>query len=278
MSGGSGGDTYYVDNLGDRVFEANVVGIDTVYSAVSFSIASQFVENIVLTGVGSVNAVGNSLNNSIVGNGGNNIIGGGAGVDTMNGGAGHDTYYVESSVLDHVIEASGQGSDTVYSSVSRSFANSFVETNPADRLGQPQHDGEPGRQHDCRQQRQQRGQRPGGPRCAVRRSRARLLRVQHRAWRREHRQDHRLQSGRPHDPARQRDLSAGWRRSRDIAARLLPGQHDRPRTGCQRLPDLRAGHRPSVLRQQRLRVAGGNFHFATLAAGLPIGSADFLVV
>jgi Ca2+-binding RTX toxin-like protein len=46
MHGGSGNDTYYVDNFGDKVFEANGSGTDTVRTSVSFSVASQFVENV----------------------------------------------------------------------------------------------------------------------------------------------------------------------------------------------------------------------------------------
>ncbi|HEV2898269.1 MAG TPA: calcium-binding protein, partial [Pseudaminobacter sp.] len=93
MHGGSGNDTYYVDNFGDKVFEANGAGtgMDTVRTSVSFSVASQFVENVELLGSGSINAIGNNLNNTITGNAGNNAIDGRGGIDTMIGGAGNDT-------------------------------------------------------------------------------------------------------------------------------------------------------------------------------------------
>jgi Ca2+-binding RTX toxin-like protein len=83
MEGGNGSDTYVVDNAGDTVVEANVSGTDLVRSSVSFSIAGQFVENLTLTGSGSVNATGNSLDNSIAGNSGNNTMSGAQGADTF---------------------------------------------------------------------------------------------------------------------------------------------------------------------------------------------------
>ena len=69
MEGGGGHDTYTVDNAGDQVIEANVAGSsDLVNSSVSFSIASQFVENLTLTGGAAINATGNKLNNVLTGN------------------------------------------------------------------------------------------------------------------------------------------------------------------------------------------------------------------
>ena len=76
MEGGGGNDTYTVDNAGDTVIEANIAGsVDTVHSSVSFSIASQFVENLTLTGTADINATGNNLNNVLTGNRGNTLIG-----------------------------------------------------------------------------------------------------------------------------------------------------------------------------------------------------------
>jgi Ca2+-binding RTX toxin-like protein len=83
MEGGAGGDTYVVDNAGDTVAEANVSGSDLVRSSVSFSLAGQFIERLTLTGSGSVNATGNSLDNSIAGNSGNNTLTGAQGADTF---------------------------------------------------------------------------------------------------------------------------------------------------------------------------------------------------
>ncbi|MFN4140372.1 CAP domain-containing protein [Aestuariivirga sp.] len=88
MFGGNGSDAYFVDNTGDVVDETGTDGVDTVFSSVSFSLADSArakgsVENLTLTGTGSVNATGNSLNNVIMGNAGANKLSGGSGIDTV---------------------------------------------------------------------------------------------------------------------------------------------------------------------------------------------------
>ncbi|GLK79744.1 calcium-binding protein [Methylopila turkensis] len=126
MEGGEGSDTYYVDHSGDRVIEADVAGLDTVNSAVSFSLAGQFIEKLVLTGEAAINGTGNSQANTIIGNGAANTINGGGGADRMEGGAGDDVYVVD-DLGDRVVEANVAGFDTVNSAVSFSLAGQFIE-------------------------------------------------------------------------------------------------------------------------------------------------------
>jgi Ca2+-binding RTX toxin-like protein/chemotaxis regulatin CheY-phosphate phosphatase CheZ len=116
LSGGQGNDTYFVDNLGDVVIENAGEGIDTVNSSVTFTLGNN-IENLTLTGVAAVGAMGNTQDNLLTGNASSNLLDGGAGVDTMTGGLGNDTYVVDSSG-DVVIENANEGWDAVQSSIS----------------------------------------------------------------------------------------------------------------------------------------------------------------
>ncbi len=99
MQGGTGNDTYSVDNVGDRVLEAANAGVDTVNAGVSFTLSDN-VERLTLVGSGSINGIGNGLDNMITGNGGNNLLNGGAGDDTLISNGGKDVFI------------GGMGSDT----------------------------------------------------------------------------------------------------------------------------------------------------------------------
>jgi Ca2+-binding RTX toxin-like protein len=144
MLGGAGNDTYVVDHSADMVIEASGNGTDTVLSSVSFNLAGQFIESLVLTGSESLEAIGNSQQNSLTGNdaanllhglggkdrllggGGDDILDGGTGADTMLGGAGNDTFILDDAG-DRAIEATGEGIDTVRASMSFSLRGQFLE-------------------------------------------------------------------------------------------------------------------------------------------------------
>ena len=136
MDGGSGNDTYLVDNAGDLASDSGS-GTDRVRSAVSHTLGNG-IENLTLLGTSNLSASGNTLDNTITGNTGNNTLAGGQGYDTLNGGGGNDdltstdgddrllgglgndTYRVAYD-SDDIVEAAGQGLDTVIATVSVSY-------------------------------------------------------------------------------------------------------------------------------------------------------------
>lgn len=99
MSGGGGNDIYQVDSLGDEVLESIDSGIDSVWSELLQFALGPNIENLRLTGNGSLSGTGNALDNAISGNalgnileglGGNDYLAGGDGNDTLIGGSGND--------------------------------------------------------------------------------------------------------------------------------------------------------------------------------------------
>ena len=118
MTGGSGNDTYVVDNESDGITENEDEGVDNVQASVSYAL-SQNIEQLILTGSGSIDGTGNSSDNDITGNragnalygaAGNDTIDGGAGDDTIDGGAGNDL--LEGNTGNDTLEG-GEGSDTL---------------------------------------------------------------------------------------------------------------------------------------------------------------------
>ncbi|MEQ1816954.1 MAG: peroxidase family protein [Nitrosomonas sp.] len=123
LIGGTGDDIYVVNNAVTITELASGGTADKVESTITLTLANN-VENLTLLGA-ALNGTGNAGNNIITGNGNNNTLTGLGGNDTLNGlggvdaligGTGNDTYVVDTTT-DTITEASGQGTDTVQSSV-----------------------------------------------------------------------------------------------------------------------------------------------------------------
>jgi Ca2+-binding RTX toxin-like protein len=77
-----------------------------VQSSVTYTLAANL-ENLTLTGTAAIDGTGNALDNVLTGN---------TAANTLTGGAGNDTYVVDNAG-DVVVEAIGEGTDLVRSSV-----------------------------------------------------------------------------------------------------------------------------------------------------------------
>lgn len=133
LAGGAGNDYYTIDDLTDKIIEAAFAGDDQVTTNIDNYVLAANVEALVL-GASVFTGTGNSLDNSLTGNAlanslsgaagndtfsagaDNDTLNGGTGDDSMVGGTGNDLYYVD-SVLDQVVEVSGEGTDSVLASV-----------------------------------------------------------------------------------------------------------------------------------------------------------------
>ena len=89
MLGGAGDDTYFIDDVGDIVSEAFDGGLDTIKSAITYTIGTD-VENLTLLGTAVINGKGNALNNTLTGNASANTLNGDSGDDILNGALGND--------------------------------------------------------------------------------------------------------------------------------------------------------------------------------------------
>lgn len=125
LIGGKGNDTYVVDDPGDVAVENFNEGVDTVRSAIDYTLADN-VEKLILAGSADspLSGTGNALNNTLTGSDGDNLLDGAAGVDKLVGGKGDDTYVVDLilkgsgasatvALQDTVSEGSSAGTDTL---------------------------------------------------------------------------------------------------------------------------------------------------------------------
>jgi Ca2+-binding RTX toxin-like protein len=132
LIGGLGDDVYIVDNSLDVVTEALNEGIDTVQSSVTYTLVDN-IENLMLTGNGLINGIGNAGNNNITGNSAANTLNGGAGADTMVGGAGNDIYVVD-NLQDVVTEVVNEGTDLVQSSITYTLGSNVENLTLTDNV------------------------------------------------------------------------------------------------------------------------------------------------
>ena len=123
LSGGAGNDVYVVRHKAAQITELLGEGTDTVESSIAWSLGDNL-ENLILTGLASINATGNALDNRLTGNIGNNVLDGGTGADQMIGGKGNDTYIVDDED-DQVTELANEGTDTVKVSVSYTLGDNL---------------------------------------------------------------------------------------------------------------------------------------------------------
>ena len=121
MLGLSGDDIYIVRQSGDQVIEGAGEGTDTIKASVTYTLPI-FVEKLTLLGTSAINGTGNALDNVLTGNAANNTLNGRAGADRMAGRGGNDTYVVDSTG-DRVAEAPDGGTDTVRSSATHTLRN-----------------------------------------------------------------------------------------------------------------------------------------------------------
>jgi Ca2+-binding RTX toxin-like protein len=90
LEGGAGNDLYVVDQSGDVVVEGAGGGVDTVQTAVGFTLGAE-VEALVATGTGAIALTGNAFSNTLTGNDAANTLSGAGGNDGLVGRAGNDT-------------------------------------------------------------------------------------------------------------------------------------------------------------------------------------------
>ena len=114
MRGGLGNDTYVVSGSGDIVVEFAGEGTDAIETALAaYVLRAANVENLTGTAAAAQQLRGNDLDNR---------IGGGTSNDTLVGGLGNDTFVVLNSG-DSIVEAAGEGIDSVETALAVYFLN-----------------------------------------------------------------------------------------------------------------------------------------------------------
>jgi trimeric autotransporter adhesin len=148
FAGGVGDDTYILAMnafmfASDTILENANEGIDIVLTATESTTLYANVEN--LTGTATTGQIldGNELNNHITGNRGNDTLtgnagnddlNGGVGADAMSGGTGDDTYHIDDAG-DTMTELTGEGIDTIFTSVDNLALNNFANLENVTMVG-----------------------------------------------------------------------------------------------------------------------------------------------
>lgn len=118
LAGGLGNDTYHIRSTADVVQELVYQGTDTLYAYVNFGLAPNLsIEIIHASGTQGLSLSGNNFANVFHSNAGF--------ADTLAGGAGNDVFHIHHSG-DLLIEAAGQGLDTLYAYCDYSLAATAV--------------------------------------------------------------------------------------------------------------------------------------------------------
>jgi Ca2+-binding RTX toxin-like protein len=116
MEGGTGDDLYVVDSTGDQVVENAGEGIDVVLTPLATYTLGANVEDLVAIADADFHGTGNGLDNYIYGYTGDDTLDGAGGNDVLFGDLGDDVYYIDDSG-DEAVEYSGEGYDTVFTSL-----------------------------------------------------------------------------------------------------------------------------------------------------------------
>ncbi len=112
MYGGEGNDTYVVDHAGDRVFEKEGEGNDTVKAAIDYALTPD-VESLYLID-GAISGTGNALVNTLNGSNLDNVLSGLDGDDRLCGLGGDDTLIGGAGADDFIFsQAPVNGRDTI---------------------------------------------------------------------------------------------------------------------------------------------------------------------
>jgi hypothetical protein len=113
--GGTGNDTFEINNAGDVITEVANTGSNTEQTSVSATLAAN-VQNLTGTGTAALTLTGNTLANVITANSGADTLVAGAGIAMLASGTGIDTFIVNNS-SDAITVSSAKAGNVVQSSV-----------------------------------------------------------------------------------------------------------------------------------------------------------------